>query len=109
MSSAPGPAKPPTRPAGPNTVLRRARSRRTVSWVTSPVAAIGSGAPYATAAAKALLAHTDLPAREIALRAMEIAADLCIFTNNRFTIEEVGGAETGEDGETDAADEQETE
>lgn len=66
------------------------------------VAAIGSGAPYATAAAKALLAHTDLPAREIAERAMAIAADLCIFTNHRFTIEEVGGAETGED--TDGED-----
>jgi ATP-dependent HslUV protease subunit HslV len=73
------------------------------------VAAIGSGAPYATAAAKALLAHTDLPAREIALRAMEIAADLCIFTNNRFTIEEVGNTVADEDAEADDADEQETE
>ncbi|MCA9881208.1 MAG: ATP-dependent protease subunit HslV [Thermomicrobiales bacterium] len=69
------------------------------------VAAIGSGAPYATAAAKALLAHTDLPAREIAERAMEIAADLCIFTNNRFTIEEVGGIEQGDDVEADDAPE----
>ena len=50
------------------------------------IAAIGSGAPYATAAAKALLAHTDLHAREIVESAMGIAAELCIFTNDRFTI-----------------------
>jgi ATP-dependent HslUV protease, peptidase subunit HslV len=53
------------------------------------IAAIGSGAPYATAAAKALLAHTDLPAREIVESAMGIAAELCIFTNDRFTISTV--------------------
>jgi ATP-dependent HslUV protease subunit HslV len=53
------------------------------------IAAIGSGAPYATAAAKALLAHTDLPAREIVESAMGIAAELCIFTNDRFTINTV--------------------
>src|SRR5215208_42123 len=50
------------------------------------VAAIGSGAPYATAAAKALLAHTELSAQEIVEAAMEIAAELCIFTNDRITI-----------------------
>ena len=50
------------------------------------IAAIGSGAPYATAAAKALVAHTDLHAREIVESAMGIAAELCIFTNDRFTI-----------------------
>ena len=55
------------------------------------IAAIGSGAPYATAAAKALLAHTDLRAREIVESAMGIAAELCIFTNDRFTIDEVEG------------------
>ncbi len=54
------------------------------------VAAIGSGAPYATAAAKALLAHTDLSAREIVESAMLIASELCIFTNNQFTIAVVG-------------------
>ena len=53
------------------------------------VAAIGSGAPYATAAAKALLVHTNLQAREIVESAMEIAAELCIFTNDRFTISTV--------------------
>jgi ATP-dependent HslUV protease, peptidase subunit HslV len=55
------------------------------------IAAIGSGAPYATAAAKALLAHTDLQAREIVESAMVIAAELCIFTNDRFTIDSVEG------------------
>ncbi len=53
------------------------------------IAAIGSGAPYATAAAKALVAHTDLHAREIVESAMRIAAELCIFTNDRFTISTV--------------------
>jgi ATP-dependent HslUV protease subunit HslV len=53
------------------------------------IAAIGSGAPYATAAAKALLAHTDLSARDVVESAMTIAADLCIFTNDRFTIQSV--------------------
>lgn len=46
------------------------------------VIAIGAGAPYAMAAARALIAHTDLSAREIALEAMHIAASLCIFTND---------------------------
>jgi ATP-dependent HslUV protease subunit HslV len=55
------------------------------------IAAIGSGAPYATAAAKALVAHTDLPAREVVESAMAIAAELCIFTNDRITIDVVGG------------------
>jgi ATP-dependent HslUV protease subunit HslV len=53
------------------------------------IAAIGSGAPYATAAAKALLAHSDLDARAIVEASMRITADLCIFTNDRFTIETV--------------------
>ncbi|MFN8592366.1 MAG: ATP-dependent protease subunit HslV [Thermomicrobiales bacterium] len=57
------------------------------------IAAIGSGAPYATAAAKALVGHTSLSAREIVESAMQVAADLCIFTNDRFTIEAVEGAE----------------
>jgi ATP-dependent HslUV protease subunit HslV len=53
------------------------------------IAAIGSGAPYATAAAKALIVHTDLSAREVVEAAMIVAADLCIFTNDRITIDEV--------------------
>ena len=54
------------------------------------VAAIGSGAPYATAAAKALMAHTNLGAREIVESAMSIASELCIFTNNQFTVAVAG-------------------
>lgn len=53
------------------------------------IAAIGSGAPYATAAAKALIAHTDLDARTIVESAMAIAANLCIFTNDHFTVESI--------------------
>ncbi len=53
------------------------------------IVAIGSGAPYATAAAKALMLHSDLEAVELVKAAMEITADICIFTNNHFTIESV--------------------
>jgi ATP-dependent HslUV protease, peptidase subunit HslV len=49
--------------------------------------AIGSGGPYAQAAAKALLEHTDLPAAEIARISMEIAARLCIYTNDQISLE----------------------
>ncbi len=54
--------------------------------------AIGSGGPYAQAAARALLAHTDLPAREIVERALHIAGDICLYTNHNLTIEELGRA-----------------
>ena len=54
------------------------------------VIAIGSGGPYAQAAASALMRHTDLPASEIAKTAMSIAADICIFTNQSVTMEELG-------------------
>jgi ATP-dependent HslUV protease, peptidase subunit HslV len=57
------------------------------------VAAIGSGGPYATAAARALVDNTDLPARKIAEEAMKIAGKLCIYTNENFTIEELTGAD----------------
>jgi len=53
------------------------------------IVAIGTGAPYATAAAKALIQHTDLDARAIVEAAMGIAAEICIFTNDRITIETV--------------------
>lgn len=53
--------------------------------------AVGSGSPYATAAARALLQSTALSAREIALQAMGIAAGLCVYTNSRFSVEEIGG------------------
>lgn len=53
------------------------------------VIAIGSGGPYAQAAAKALFDHTALSAREIAQEAMKIAAGLCIYTNEEIVIEEI--------------------
>jgi len=55
----------------------------------SGICAIGSGGNYALAAAKALNAHTKMSAREIALEAMKVAGNICVFTNNHFTIEEV--------------------
>ena len=53
------------------------------------VIGIGSGGPYALAAAKALMLHTDLNAREIAERAMHVAASICIYTNGTLAIEEL--------------------
>lgn len=53
------------------------------------VIAIGSGGPYAQAAAKALLLHTTMSIKEIAIEAMKIAASLCIYTNDRIIIEEL--------------------
>ena len=53
------------------------------------VAAVGSGAPYALAAAKALLRHTDLPPGEIVRQALGIAAEICIYTNDRIIVEEL--------------------
>ncbi|MDH4067235.1 MAG: HslU--HslV peptidase proteolytic subunit, partial [Acidobacteriota bacterium] len=51
--------------------------------------AIGSGSNYALAAARALLDHTDMPARKIAEEAMKVAADICIYTNHNLTIEQL--------------------
>lgn len=51
--------------------------------------AIGSGGPYAQAAARALLEHTELDARTIVERALGIAADICIYTNRNVTLEEL--------------------
>jgi ATP-dependent HslUV protease subunit HslV len=53
------------------------------------VAAIGSGGSYALAAAKALKENTELSAREIATKAIKIAGEICIFTNDKITVEEV--------------------
>jgi ATP-dependent HslUV protease subunit HslV len=53
------------------------------------VAAIGSGGPFAVAAARALLENTTLNAREIAERAMTIAADICIYTNHNIVYQEL--------------------
>jgi len=54
------------------------------------IAAVGSGGSYALAAARALSAHTQLSAREIALASMGIAAEICIYTNTNVTLEELG-------------------
>ncbi|CAM2956235.1 ATP-dependent protease subunit HslV [Vibrio mytili] len=51
--------------------------------------AIGSGGAYAQAAATALLENTDLDAREIAEKALNIAGDICVFTNHHHTVEEL--------------------
>lgn len=51
--------------------------------------AIGSGGPFAQAAAKALLEHTDLGPREIVERSLKIAGDICIYTNHQVTVEEL--------------------
>jgi ATP-dependent HslUV protease subunit HslV len=53
------------------------------------IAAIGSGGTYALAAGRALLRHSSLSAREIAEQAMRIAAEICIYTNDELTIEEL--------------------
>jgi ATP-dependent HslUV protease subunit HslV len=53
------------------------------------VVAIGSGGPFAEAAAKALVANTDLSARQIVEEAMRIASDLCIYTNSNIIFDEL--------------------
>lgn len=56
------------------------------------VSAIGSGGPYAYAAARAMVAHSSLDARSIALEAMKIAASICLYTNDVIAAEEIGSA-----------------
>ena len=51
--------------------------------------AIGSGGPYAQAAAQALLQNTDLEARDIVEKALRIAGDICVYTNQNITLEEL--------------------
>jgi ATP-dependent HslUV protease subunit HslV len=53
------------------------------------IAAVGSGGPYALAAARALLAHSSLSAREVVERSLSIAADICVYTNATLTFEEL--------------------
>ena len=53
------------------------------------IAAIGSGGNYALAAARARLENTDLPAREIAEKALRIASGICVYTNDHIRVEEV--------------------
>jgi len=53
------------------------------------VIGIGSGGAYAAAAARALVAHTDMPAEEVVREAIEIAAGICVYTNTEITVETV--------------------
>src|SRR3954452_25587204 len=53
------------------------------------IVAIGSGGPYALSAARALAANTDLDARTIAQKSMQIAGDICIYTNANIVVEEL--------------------
>lgn len=57
---------------------------------TDGVIGIGSGGMYATAAARALLEHTQLPAKEIVEHALNIAADICVYTNKNIVVESLG-------------------
>lgn len=59
------------------------------------VMAIGSGGPYALAAARALMRFSDMNVREIAQEAMKIAAEICIYTNDTITVEELDATEEG--------------
>ena len=58
------------------------------------VAAIGSGGPYAQAAARALIKHSNLEAKEVVREAMRIASEICIYTNNQIVVEELGADPT---------------
>jgi len=51
------------------------------------ILAIGSGGPYALAAARALVAHTPMSARDVAVEALRIASSICIYTNDNITVE----------------------
>ena len=55
------------------------------------IAAVGSGGPYALAAARALVAHSPLDARGVTEAAMKVAAEICIYTNDKIVFEELGG------------------
>jgi ATP-dependent HslUV protease subunit HslV len=54
------------------------------------IVAIGSGGSYALAAARALMKHSKLSAKDLAMEAMRIASEICIYTNANFTLEELG-------------------
>ena len=59
------------------------------------IAAIGSGGSFALAAARALYKNTNMGARQMAEEAMKIAGEICIFTNDKVTVEELGAEEKG--------------
>jgi ATP-dependent HslUV protease subunit HslV len=58
-----------------------------------PVAAIGSGGPFALAAARALVAHSGLDALTIVKESMKIAASICVYTNEQVVVHELDGRE----------------
>jgi ATP-dependent HslUV protease subunit HslV len=60
------------------------------------IAAIGSGGSYALASARALMENTEMGAREIAEKSLKIAGQICIYTNDKITIEELHGAAGGQ-------------
>ena len=60
------------------------------------IAAIGSGGSYALAAARALMENTEMGARDIAEKALRIAGQICIYTNDKITIEELNGTSVGQ-------------
>ena len=66
------------------------------------VVAIGAGAAFATAAAKALTRHTDLSAEDIVRASMTVTAEICIFTNDRITVEVVGAGQLHREEEASA-------
>lgn len=74
------------------------------------IVAIGTGAPFAMSAARALALHTNLTAQEIVTESMKIAAELCIFTNDRIVVECIPSAiaEDGADQVTDPEPERKT-
>ena len=53
------------------------------------ILAIGSGGPYANSAAKALLKNTNMNAKEVAIESLNIAADICVYTNHNIVVEEI--------------------
>lgn len=57
---------------------------------TDGIAAIGSGGPYALAAARALAGHTALGAKDLVRASLEVAGDICIYTNRSIEVEELG-------------------
>jgi len=66
------------------------------------VLAIGSGAPFATAAAKALIRYTQLSAEEVVRASMSVTAEICIFTNDHISVEVVDSTTAAAEGDEDA-------
>ena len=86
IGSAIGPAGAGADSAGRNQSIAIGYNATATNWTS---VAIGSGGNYALAAARALAQNTDLPAKEIAYKALRIAGDICVFTNDHVTVLEV--------------------